>query len=92
MEAGSHHTLEDANSCSLNLFQNNPVNTSAQLGPLQDNGGKTWTHAITPSSPAHDHVAQSFGCPHRDQRDEPRSSETLCDAGAYEFRPTALGF
>ena len=30
------------------------INTDAMLGPLQDNGGPTWTHALLPGSPAID--------------------------------------
>ena len=30
------------------------INTDPRLGPLQDNGGPTWTHALLPGSPAID--------------------------------------
>jgi hypothetical protein len=29
------------------------INTDPILGPLQDNGGPTFTHALLPGSPAH---------------------------------------
>jgi len=36
------------------------VQTDPKLGPLQDNGGPTWTHALLPGSPAIDQ-GNSFG-------------------------------
>lgn len=62
------------------------------LGPLQNNGGSTRTHALLGGSPAID-AANPNGC--RDQDDDllntdqrgfdrPGSGSTLCDIGAYE--------
>ena len=53
------------------------------LGPLQDNGGPTWTHALLPGSPA---INRCFICSvAKDQRGEPRAQGGLCDIGAYEL-------
>ena len=45
------------------------INTDPQLGPLQDNGGPTFTHALLPGSPAIDAGDPNFvGPPDYDQR------------------------
>ena len=76
------YNLESANSCGLSsgtdLRNANPL-----LGPLQDNGGPTWTHALEPGSPAID-KGTSNGCPATDQRGTPRPVGG-CDIGAYEY-------
>jgi len=58
------------------------------LGPLQDNGGDTLTHALLPSSPAID-AGDADNCPATDQRGIPRPQGAGCDIGAYEFGATA---
>lgn len=66
------------------------VAINPQLGPLQDNGGPTLTHALLPGSPAID-AAGSAGCPPIDQRGGSRpldgngSGSAECDMGAYEY-------
>jgi hypothetical protein len=52
------------------------------LGPLQDNGGDTFTHALLSGSPAID-AGDNNGCPTTDQRGYLR--DTNCDIGAYEY-------
>lgn len=62
------------------------------LGPLQANGGPTWTHALLPGSPAIDRGAFNLdeACRSTDQRGEPRPTDGVgnaivrCDIGAYE--------
>jgi Ca2+-binding RTX toxin-like protein len=53
-----------------------------QIGPLQNNGGPTKTHAIPASSPAKDAGAT---CSTIDQRGVSRPQGPVCDIGAYEF-------
>lgn len=54
------------------------------LGPLQDNGGPTRTHALLPGSPALDTVHPSW-CGGPDQRGVPRPQGAGCDIGAFEL-------
>ena len=65
------------------------------LGPLQDNGGPTFTHALLPGSPAIDSGDDSvLGPPHNlttDQRGFPRLQGTRVDIGAYEAEPPQSG-
>jgi CSLREA domain-containing protein len=79
-------------------------NTDPMLGPLQDNGGSTWTHALLSGSPAinaipyadctYDHDGDP-GTPEvvlmKDQRGVSRAMGWGCDIGAYEVTPCADG-
>jgi hypothetical protein len=62
-----------------------------KLGPLQDNGGHTMTHALRPGSVAIDVIPAEAcldgdGVPMTtDQRGSPRDS--MCDVGAFEVQP-----
>lgn len=62
--------------------------TYVGLGPLQDNGGPTMTHAIESDSPALN--AARGACPPVDQRGETRPVGLNCDVGAYELGPSPL--
>jgi cysteine-rich repeat protein len=61
------------------------------LGPLQDNGGPTLTHAISESSPAFDSGnpdtpdGTAPRCMATDQRGTARPQHGRCDIGAYEI-------
>ncbi|MBA4158072.1 MAG: CSLREA domain-containing protein [Gemmatimonadetes bacterium] len=57
------------------------------LGPLTDNGGPTWTHALLHKSPAIDAIPfGSNGCGiSTDQRGVERPQIGACDIGAFEF-------
>jgi predicted outer membrane repeat protein len=58
-------------------------NTDPLLGPLQDNTGPTFTHALPGGSPAID-AGTNIGCPATDQRGVARPIGSSCDVGAYE--------
>ncbi len=76
------YNLDSANTCGLSntgdLHDKDP-----RLGPLADNGGPTWTHALLIGSPAIDHGTNS-GCPSTDQRRKTRPMGLACDIGAFE--------
>jgi CSLREA domain-containing protein len=62
------------------------------LGPLQDNGGPTWTHALLAGSEAINATIAGDGCTDQgggnltmDQRGAPRIAGPRCDVGAFEF-------
>jgi CSLREA domain-containing protein len=83
--------IEDGGSC--NLDQATDLrNIDAQLGPLADNGGPTWTHAPLSGSPAVD--AGSCAETTTDQRGYPRpvdlpsppNAADGCDIGAVEVQ------
>lgn len=68
--------------------------TSLTFGPLQDNGGPTWTHALLTGSAAIDTTIDSLGCVNEtgallttDQRGAPRPVGARCDVGAFEYNP-----
>ena len=69
--------LEDTNTCGFTKMTD-LTNTNPQLGPLQDNGGPTLTHALLPISPAIDR-ADNAACPTDDQRGKPRPID-ICDS------------
>jgi hypothetical protein len=64
------------NACSTPAFMGDP-----QVGPLVDNGGDTFTHALLDGSPAID-AGTDVSCPATDQRGRLRLG--TCDIGAYE--------
>ena len=72
-------------SCTIN----GPHSSDApRLGPLQDNGGPTLTHALLPGSPALEAstCVDDVGAPlATDQRGVPRPQGAACDLGAFEL-------
>jgi predicted outer membrane repeat protein len=65
------------------------INTDPMLGPLQDNGGPTFTHALLPGSPAIDAGDPSFAPPpFFDQRGPgfDRVSGSGIDIGSFEVQ------
>jgi hypothetical protein len=60
------------------------VDTDPMLGPLQDNGGPTFTHELLAGSPAIDAVPIGDSCSSEDQRGVPRPQGAACDIGAFE--------
>jgi|SRR5579859_2622609 len=73
------------------------INSLFLIGPLQDNGGPTWTHALLAGSNAIDGGDPAQGCVGNnfvplatDQRGFPRVVGASCDIGAFEFLPPEL--
>ena len=90
------HNLDSANTCGF-AGPGDLVDMDPQLGPLQDNGGPTPTHALLPGSPAIDAGGSDCPPPATDQRGFPRPVDgnddgvATCDIGAYELGGTAPG-
>jgi CSLREA domain-containing protein len=89
------YNLEDGDTCNFDQPTDLP-DTDPLLGPLQDNGGPTWTHALPEASPAVD----AGSCPDftADQRGYPRpvdhpnapNADDGCDIGAYEVQQDTI--
>ncbi|QDV47458.1 Galactosyltransferase [Stieleria neptunia] len=82
--SGTNNLVGDGNVPSglLNTLTSDPL-----LGPLQNNGGPTATHALLPGSPAINTGAAS-GAPVTDQRGVTR--DAVPDIGAFEVHSTAV--
>jgi hypothetical protein len=84
MDAGDHNIATDS-SCGSGATVTDPL-----LGSLADNGGLTYTHAISAGSPAID-AGDNNSCMVRDQRgvlrryDGDVNGSLICDVGAYEY-------
>jgi len=85
------HNLEQGDTCGLMPGLGDLVDVDALLGPLQDNGGPTPTHALLLGSPAID--TGDVTCPvTHDQRGMPRPingsdfTQAACDIGAVEYQ------
>jgi len=81
------NNLENLDTCGLYALTD-IVNADPLIGPLQDNGGPTLTHALLDFSPAID-AADYNACilypvSAIDQRGFPRPIGPRCDIGAYE--------
>ena len=75
------HNLDADGTCAL-TGEGDLHGVDAGLGPLADNGGPTWTHALQADSPAIDVAGP--GCPDYDQRGIARPLGAGCDMGAFE--------
>ncbi len=91
--SSGYNLVENTSGCTFNAATGDLLNVDAKLGPLQDNGGPTLTHALLPGSPAID-AGNPAGCADNlgnllafDQRGAPRVGR--CDIGAYEVSPFA---
>ncbi len=89
------HNLDSDSTCNLNATGDIP-GANPFLGPLQDNGGPTETHALLSGSPAID-ADDDSACLATDQRGVIRPLDgdgegiAVCDIGAYEFElPTIM--
>jgi hypothetical protein len=83
-----HNLIRDIDGCTIagdptgNLYGRDPL-----LGPLQENAGPTWSHALLAGSPAID-AANSISAPPVDQQGIPRPQGLASDIGAFEFEHT----
>jgi parallel beta-helix repeat protein len=83
--------------CSIPTYENIVDSPDPLLGPLQNNGGTTETHALLTGSPAIDACTTDCPLPATDQRGLPRPMDgdldgiAYCDVGAYEKQPPVGG-
>ena len=82
------YNLDSDGTCGLNAT-GDKSNVDPKLGPLEDNGGPTPTHALRPGSPAINHIPAEDCEVTTDQRGVPRPQGPRCDIGAFEFRVPA---
>lgn len=86
--SGGYNIASD-DSCNL-IGPGDMPDTDPLLGPLQGNGGDTWTQALLTGSPAID-TGDNAVCPATDQRGGMRpidgngDNDPVCDIGAYEW-------
>ncbi len=66
------------------------ITGTPHLGPLQDNGGATWTHAPLPNSPVFDQAVLAETANATDQRGQPRQANGGVDLGAAELQLTCF--
>jgi hypothetical protein len=83
-----HNLISYTNEIS-GLIASDLENVSANLGPLQDNGGFGPTHALLLNSPALD-AGDNTGAPATDQRGVARPQGTAVDIGAFELPPVSI--
>jgi CSLREA domain-containing protein len=79
-----NNLIGDATQCDFTPVGGDKVNVNPLLGPLADNGGSTFTHALALGSPAIN--AAGPGAAATDQRGLARSTP---DIGAYEYATCA---
>ncbi len=92
LDSRGHNLIQDTTGCPIGGDSTgNITGVDPELGPLQDNGGPTFTHALLAGSPAidaGDPAAPGSGgtaCEVADQRGVPRPQGAACDIGAFEF-------
>jgi len=84
------HNLSSDGACPALTQASDLKKIAAKVGPLQDNGGPTLTHALLDGSPAID-AGGAANCPATDQRGIGRPQGAACDIGAYE-RPATTPY
>lgn len=94
LESLGHNLIQNASGwTNVGTGTGDIVGLDPMLGPLQDNGGPTWTHALLPGSPAIDAGdSTSYYSPTEDQRGVPRPQGLGVDIGAFEYQFTAAVF
>ena len=78
-----HNLIGNTSGCNLTPGTGDLVNVDPLVGPLQNNGGATFTHALMLSSPAIDAGGDS-DAPATDQRGVERPQGLSTDIGAFE--------
>ncbi len=98
-----YNLLGNNTGCNLSPTTGDLIGTSSSpinplLGPLQNNGGPTFTHVLLPGSPAIDSGSPASpgtggsACEATDQRGVSRPQGPVCDMGAYETSALTVQF
>jgi hypothetical protein len=95
LEAYGQNLFSDMTGCAtINNANWDTIILGATIGPLQNNGGPTWIHALLPGSQAIDNTKDILGCVDEtgaplttDQRGFLRPVGVRCDVGAFEYSP-----
>lgn len=78
-----YNLVETTTNCLINgTISGNIIGQDPMLGPLQNNGGTTYTQSPLPGSPA---IDNGNACPPTDQRGHQRPVGPQCDIGAVEY-------
>jgi hypothetical protein len=93
LNSRGYNLIQNTTNCTITgVTQGNITNTNPLLGPLQNNGGATWTRALLGGSPAINTANPAtpldgllYRCLPIDQRGQPRPADGRCDIGAYEY-------
>jgi hypothetical protein len=91
--SNGHNIESPGNTCGFDRETDQVEQTAEELklGPLQDNGGATMTHALLQGSNAIDQIPETDCEVDSDQRGEPRpageADSAYCDKGAFEWQP-----
>lgn len=93
LSSGGYNLIANVAGCTIGGdISGNQLGVDPLLGPLQNNGGSTLTHALLEGSPAldggnpggcHDHDGALLASDQRGS-DRPGAGSALCDIGAYE--------
>ncbi len=93
----TYSLIQNLSGCTLPISATgNITGQVAQIGPLKDNGGATWTHALLPNSPAlnagrpYTSALVLNNCRPTDQRGVARPIGSRCDIGAFELAQVYL--
>lgn len=78
------YNLDSDGTCNLGSTGDQANVASPLIGPLDDNGGSSETHALLSGSPAID-AGNVSECPNVDQRGNGRPFGSTCDLGAFEY-------
>lgn len=79
-----YNLIADLTGCDLTgATAHTLISCDPLLGPLHDNGGGSWTHALLAGSPARER-GDDATCAPTDQRGVPRPQGFACDIGAFE--------